>query len=353
MTIWPSFSVGEFDDHFALLLSIEKLNDHLAKLMSITYLNSWWWWQFGQTSGCLWIWWPFGHAYVHHSNFEWPLAILLSVGEFDDHLAAILCLSTNLRPFGHAYVHHLNIWCQFGHPSVCWWIWWQFGFASIHWQIEWWPFGQAYVYHLNGWWHLATLLSVGEFDDQHLAILMLMSITQTLNDHWPSFCLLMNRWPFGCNFACQLIWWPFGHAYVHHLNIWWQFGHHSVCWWIWWPFFGFASIHWNWNIEWPMDCLSRVTKVARHAKIHNSQQLITHTKIGQIPTTMAADNASYAHLPMELRPPYHTNREEIIPISSGYREVFLIRPVLHRHPTYATTHIPTVFRQPWPPPTLH
>ena len=163
----------------------------------------------------------------------------------------------------------------------------------------------------------------------------------------------MNRWPFGCNFACQLIWWPFGHAYVHHLNIWWQFGHHSVCWWIWWPFFGFASIHWNWNIEWPMDCLSRVTKVARHAKIHNSQQLITHTKIGQIPTTMAADNASYAHLPMELRPPYHTNREEIIPISSGYREVFLIRPVLHRHPTYATTHIPTVFRQPWPPPTLH
>ena len=69
-------------------------------------------------------------------------------------------------------------------------------------------------------------------------------------------------------------------------------------------------------------------------KLHAPQktQLTTHTKIVQIPTTMAAADAPYEHLPMELRPPCYTYREEITSASYGYNEKNLIRLVLHRPP---------------------
>ena len=60
---------------------------------------------------------------------------------------------------------------------------------------------------------------------------------------------------------------------------------------------------------------------------------------------MAAADAPYEHLPMELGPPYYTRREGITSNPYGHTEIFLIRLVLRRWPTYATTHIPTVFRQ--------
>ena len=57
---------------------------------------------------------------------------------------------------------------------------------------------------------------------------------------------------------------------------------------------------------------SRVRQIVRNGgknglcthKLHATQksQLTTHTKIVQIPTTMAAADAPYEHLPMELRP---------------------------------------------------
>ena len=119
---------------------------------------------------------------------------------------------------GHAYDHHSTLNDHW--PSFCllvnlMTIWLQFCLSTnlmIIWQCE-----QLMK-------TLAILLSVGEFDDQHLALLLsigklnedlarpsilclsleqlmtnddhlatLMSIsTQTLNVHWPSFCLLVN-----------------------------------------------------------------------------------------------------------------------------------------------------------------
>jgi hypothetical protein len=49
---------------------------------------------------------------------------------------------------------------------------------------------------------------------------------------------------------------------------------------------------------------------------------------------MAAADARFDHLPMELRPPYYTYREEITSASYGYKEIILIRLDLRRRPTY-------------------
>ena len=51
---------------------------------------------------------------------------------------------------------------------------------------------------------------------------------------------------------------------------------------------------------------------------------------------MAAANGPYDPLPIELQPPYYTNREQITHTSNGYSDVFLIWLVLRRQPAYAS-----------------
>jgi hypothetical protein len=66
---------------------------------------------------------------------------------------------------------------------------------------------------------------------------------------------------------------------------------------------------------------------------------------------MAAAEAPYDHLPVELRPPNRTQSLEITPNSYVYSELFLMRLVLCRGPTYAIAHNPMISHPPWPPPT--
>jgi hypothetical protein len=62
---------------------------------------------------------------------------------------------------------------------------------------------------------------------------------------------------------------------------------------------------------------------------------LLHTKVLTTPAViMAAADARFDHLPMELRPPYYTYREEITSASYGYKEIILIRLDLRRRPTY-------------------
>ena len=59
----------------------------------------------------------------------------------------------------------------------------------------------------------------------------------------------------------------------------------------------------------------------------------------------------YGSLPMQIRPRYYTHRVEMVHTSYGNNDVFLIRLVLRRWPTYANTPKPTISPPPWPPPT--
>ena len=81
---------------------------------------------------------------------------------------------------------------------------------------------------------------------------------------------------------------------------------------------------------------------------------LLHTKLLTTPAvTMAAADAPFDHLPMELRPPYHTHRLEITLLQSNTIVVFFLRLVLRRRPTYAITQKPTISRPLWPPPMPH
>ena len=196
-------------------------------------------WRFGQakhTMSITWTvddqWWPFGHTYVHqHSNFECPLAILLSVGEYLMTIWLQFCLSTNLITIWK--FHHLNIWWQFGHPSLLvnlMTIW-----LSFYPLTNWITICPSLCLSLEQLMTICSkLLSVGEFDD-HLATLV--SITQTLNDHWSSFCLLVNLmtillqlclsanlmtiWPLSCPSLEHLMSiWPSFYLLVNVMTIW-------------------------------------------------------------------------------------------------------------------------------------
>ena len=68
---------------------------------------------------------------------------------------------------------------------------------------------------------------------------------------------------------------------------------------------------------------------------------------------MAAADASFDHLPMELRPPYCTHRLEITLLRSDTIVIFFLPLVLRRQPTYAITQKPTISRPLWPPPMPH
>ena len=50
----------------------------------------------------------------------------------------------------------------------------------------------------------------------------------------------------------------------------------------------------------------------------------------------AADGPYYDPLPIELRPPYYTNREQITHTSNGYSDIFLIWLVVRQQPAYAS-----------------
>ncbi len=81
---------------------------------------------------------------------------------------------------------------------------------------------------------------------------------------------------------------------------------------------------------------------------------LLHTKLLTTSVvTMAAADSPYQHLPMELRPPYHTHRLEITLLQSDTIVVFFLRLVLWRRPTYAITQKPTISRPLWPPPMPH